>query len=284
MNPSSPEFDAENLDLAPLRARMAAIRALLRDPAAAVDAAALIAELQRSLVPLRGRADARAELREILILMGMAECRCSELGRARDLLAEGLAMEQGAGADPGDLTRDHYFLASVATNLKNFPLAALHYGKAAEHAANAADFALDQRLGIRERQAYALHEAKRYEEALSVNQALLDEGERLLGRDDHRLGTVLVNAAQNLYALRRIPEAAPYLERALAMAEALNDVEREQDLLYQLAVLASEQGMASKARAYLALRVTRLEKGAPGKQLEAARRALAHFDRNQARA
>ena len=56
--------------------------------------------------------------------------------------------------------------------------------------------------------------------------------------------------------------------------QARSDIEREQDLLYQLAVLASEQGRAAEARGYLAERVERLEKRGPSKLMEAALRSL----------
>jgi len=192
-------------------------------------------------------------------------------------------MDAGGSADPGELARDHYFLASVASELKSFQTAAEHYGKAADISSAAPGFDLNLRLGMRERQAYALHEARRFAEAYAVNRSVLEEGERAFGVDDHRLGTVLINAAQNLYALERLPEAESYLKRALAICRARSEIEREQDLLYQLAVLAGEQGRTAQARAYLAERVERLEQRGPSKLKEAARRSLEHFDRHQPR-
>lgn len=271
-------------DLTGLRERIAELRSLLRDPGVQLDAPGLIAELDDLTLRARGRPDARPELRQLLIVMGMVEFKRGQLPKARDLLIDGLAMAPGADADPNQLTRDHYLLASVAIDLKNLQTAAEHYGKAAEFSEAAAEFDLNQRLGIRERHAFALHEAGRFADAYTVNQALLADGERLFGPDDHRLSTALINAAQNLYALRKLKEAESHLQRALGMAQAQSDIEREQDLLYQLAVLASEQGQAAKARAYLAERVARLEQRGSSKLMEAARRSLEHFDRNQARA
>src|SRR5271165_4641405 len=197
MDPFCPTPDVSPLEPAQLQARAAEIRASLYDPDARFDPARLRSELQDLLSAARNRPDARPALRQALILMGMVEARFGEPAKGRDLLAEGLGMDLGASSDADELTRDHYFLAGVAVNLRGFALAAVHYGKAAEHARAASGFDLEQQLGIRERHAFALHEAKRYEEALTVNRALLDDGERLLGKDDHRLGTVLVNAAQN---------------------------------------------------------------------------------------
>lgn len=171
----------------------------------------------------------------------------------------------------------------MASDLKNFQSAAEHYGNAAEFSKTATDFDVNQRLGIRERFAFALHEAKRYDDACAANRELLEDAERLFGADDHRLSTVLINTAQNLYALRKLADAQSHLQRALAIAQARSDIEREQDLLYQLAVLASEQGRAAEARGYLASASSDWRNVGPA-SLRRPRRSLEHFDRNQARA
>ena len=290
MDPSDPPSAAppvaERLadELTRLRERLRQLRSSASESGGHFDASQLSRELEELLTSARARSDARPELRQLLILMGRVECKRGELAKARDFLIEGLGIDAGGSADPGELARDHYFLASVASDLKSFQTAAEHYGKAAEIASAAPDFDLNQRLGIGERHAYALHEARLFAEAYEVNRAVLEEGERAFGADDHRFGTVLVNAAQNLYALKRLPEAESYLARALAIARSRGEIEHEQGLLYQLAVLASEQGRAAEARALLAERVERLEKLGPSKLKEAARRSLEHFDRHQASA
>jgi len=244
---------------------------------------AVIADLQQRLDGARARSGGGPELRQILILMGMAECRRGEPAKARDLLREGLGIAPPEPVELSQLARDHYFLAGVASDLKDFPTAAEHYGKAAEFAATAPGFDANQRLGIRERHAFALHETKRFADAYEANVALLADAEQHFGADDHHLSTVLVNTAQNLYALGRLAEAERYLQRCLALARAREDLEREQDLLYQLAVVCGEQGRPPDARAHLAERVQILEKIGQPRRLEAARRALEHFDRHQVR-
>lgn len=270
-------------DLTPLRERVEAVRALVHDSNANFSASQVIADLQQLMQEARARSDAQPELRQVLILMGVVECKRGEAAKARELLREGLGIDAGESVDLNQLTRDHYFLASVASDLKDFQAAAEHYGKAAELAKTAPGFETNQRLGIREKHGFALHEAKRFAEAYEVNFALLTDGERL-GVEDHHLSTALINTAQNLYALGRLPEAERYLQRCLAMFRARDDIEREQDLLYQLAVLASEQGRPTTARAYLTERVKVLEKAGTTQRLEAARRSLEHFDRHQAKA
>lgn len=269
--------------LTSVRARIAQIRSVLDDRGAQVDVPRLATEISELLQWARGHSDARLELRQLLILAGMTELKRGEPLKARGLLIDGLAMDAGASADPNQLTRDHYFLAGVAADLKNFQTAAEHYSLAASFALAATDFNVDQRLGIREKQAFVLHEARRFAEAYEVNQALLAEGERRFGANDPRLSTVMINTAQNLYALKRLPEAESQLQRALAIAAGHGEAEREQDLLYQLAVLAGELGKVAAARAYLTARVERLQATGPTSLQEAARRSLEDFDRHESR-
>jgi tetratricopeptide (TPR) repeat protein len=279
-----PNPQTETAPQAAARIRVAEIWALLMDPQASVDAAPLISELERLATRVRERPDSGPELRQILICLGTLEYRRGDRSKARGLLIDGLAIDPGASADPNQLVRDHYFLAGVASDLRSFQTAAEHYAKAAQWSATATDFDIDRRLGIRERHAFALHEAGRFIEAYEVNRSLLEEGEARFGAGDSRLCTVIVNTAQNLYALHRLAEAESYLQRALGLAKEAGEIEREQDLLYQLAVLAAEQGQATAARGYLVERVTRLERGsAAGGLREAARRCLEDFDLQRSR-
>lgn len=280
MDALNSERDRPPTDLTQLRERVEAVRALVYDSNANFSASQVITDLQQLMHEARARSDAQPELRQVLILMGVVECKRGEAAKARDLLRAGLGIDAGESVDLNQLTRDHYFLASVASDLKDFQSAAEHYGKAAELAKTAPGFDTNQRLGIREKHGFALCEARRFAEAYEINSALLTDAERHFGVDDHHLSTVLINAAQNLYALGRLPEAERYLQRCLAIFRARDDIEREQDLLYQLAVLASEQGRPTAARVYLTERVKRLEKLGTTKLLEAARRGLEHFDRH----
>ena len=258
---------------------------LVGDSHATFDASRLSEDLQELLSSARLRSDARPEMRQLLILLGRAEFKRGELARgarppdrrAGDRCRDGRRCQRAhagplfprrRGRRPQELSDGRRALRQGG---RSFPR-------------RRPDFDANQKLGIRERFAFALHEAKRYDEAYAANLAVLEDAGRLFGADDHRLSTVLINTAQNLYALKKLAEAQTYLRRALDIAQARSDIEREQDLLYQLAVLASEQGRAAEARGYLAERVERLEKRGPAKLEEAARRSLEHFDRNRARA
>jgi tetratricopeptide (TPR) repeat protein len=283
MDALNSERDRPPTDLTQLRERVETVRALVYGSNANFSASQVITDLQQLMHEARARSDAQPELRQVLILMGVVECKRGEAAKARDLLRAGLGIEAGESVDLNQLTRDHYFLASVASDLKDFQSAAEHYGKAAELAKTAPGFDTNQRLGIREKHGFALCEARRFAEAYEINSALLTDAERHFGVDDQHLSTVLINTAQNLYALGRLPEAERYLQRCLAMFRARDDIDREQDLLYQLAVLAGEQGRPTEARVYLTERIKRLEKIGTAQRLESARRGLEHFDRHQVR-
>lgn len=116
----------------------------------------------------------------------------------------------------------------------------------------------DQRAGVRQKQAFELHEAERYEEAYVLNLDVLARGEKIYGKSHPNLTTVLTNLAQNLHAMGRRQEAEPYLVRVLAIAEAENDIEIVQDLLFQRGVLAYELGRKEDAKSFMQARIERL--------------------------
>ncbi len=271
--------------LTQLREQLALLDAAVSDPNARFSASQMLNDLQQLLRSAKAH-NAPAETRQILILMAVVEAKRNEPAKARDLLLEGLAIDAGQSDQPyqpdnTQLTKDHYFLAALSSDLKDYKTAAEHYAIAADLAKNASGFDTNQRLGIREKQGFALHEANRFAEAYEVNTMLIRDAEQHFGALDHHLSTVLTNAAQNLYALGKLAEAERYLHRGLGVARANNDIEREQDLVYQLAVVTAEQGRSPEARTYLAERIRLLEKLGSSDRVKSAERALDQFDRNR---
>lgn len=274
--------------LTQLREPLAVLDATVSDPNARFSASQMLNDLQQLLRSAKAH-NAPAETRQILILMAVVESKVNQPAKARDLLLEGLAIDAGQSDQPDQpyqpdntqLTKDHYFLAALSSDLKDYKIAAEHYAIAADLAKNAPGFDTNQRLGIREKQAFALHEANRFAEAYEVNTMLIRDAEQHFGALDHHLSTVLTNAAQNLYALGNLAEAERYLHRGLNVARANNDIEREQDLVYQLAVVTAEQGRSPEARTYLAERIRLLEKLGSSDRVKSAERALHQFDRNR---
>nr|WP_255699320.1 tetratricopeptide repeat protein [Luteimonas sp. Y-2-2-4F] len=113
----------------------------------------------------------------------------------------------------------------------------------------------DQRLGTRERLAYCLHEAKRYDEAMEINREVLAGGERLFGADSDKLLVVIANLAQNAHALDRPDAARSLLERRLDIATRWGHEDVVDDSLFQLGVLAFETGDVAEAEAFMTRRL-----------------------------
>ncbi len=258
--------------LAGLRERLGALDAQIYDTNARFSARQMIADLTQLETPAAADPAAAAEYRKILLLKGLIEFKRQNLEGARDAYAKGLALPPPTTVDVEREARAHYSLAEVASDLDDFALAVTHYEKAHGHAQGHAAFSDDQRLGMREKRAYALHEAGRHADALATNRSVLAEGERLHGPDSIKLKTVLTNIAQNLHVLGRGPEAEPYLRRCLAIAHQHADLDKEQDMMFQLGVLAYEGGKFAEARTWMTDRV-RLVHKAGEKDLAARARA-----------
>lgn len=113
----------------------------------------------------------------------------------------------------------------------------------------------DQRLGVREHLAFCLHEAGRYAEALAVNMDALAQGERLFDPDSKKLLMVLTNLAQNASKLKRLDEARAFLERRLCIATKRENLWHMNASLFQLGVLAFEQGRFREAEVFVLQRL-----------------------------
>lgn len=115
----------------------------------------------------------------------------------------------------------------------------------------------EQRLVLREKLGYLLHEAGQHANALSNNTRLLHDAQLHYGGNAHVLCTLLNNLAQNAYELRQFGESQRYLQRRLALAQGAQDYDTEADCLFQLGVVDCEQGDLTSARTWFDLRVQR---------------------------
>lgn len=116
-----------------------------------------------------------------------------------------------------------------------------------------------RKLGLRERIGYALHEAGHYIQALTHNQQLLQDARQTLGADNPHLRSVLNNLAQNAYDLRDLPQAEQWLHERLRIASLPHNAAAEAgtafDTLFQLGVIAHEQGHAEAAQTWFQQRL-----------------------------
>jgi tetratricopeptide (TPR) repeat protein len=230
-----------------IASRVEALRATVYDRSAVFSRSQILLELHA----LAGEAEARGDMpdaqRDALLMIGLVE---SKGGDAKDVVTAlewALDIKAVTPLPAERQARTHHLLAEHLQIREEYAAAAVHYRLAIRHMAATPAFNEDQRLGTGQELGFVLHEAKKYQDALDSNLEVLTGGERIHGADSPLLRTLLVNIAQNLHALGRKPEAEPYLVRALAMARAEGKIWNEQDLLFQLGVLAFETGRNDEA-------------------------------------
>jgi tetratricopeptide (TPR) repeat protein len=252
LNPSS--------SLADLNARVEALKAEIYDPDTIFSRSQKLAELRTLVEHAKSRADASDALRDSLLMIGLVESKGGETENVVKACREAFAVE-GASPLPAERSaRAHHMFADHLKDLVEYAEAAMHYRLGIESMKLAPVFTEDQRLGSGQDLGYVLHEAGKYQEALDNNIEVLSGGERLHGQDNPLLRSVVTNIAQNLHSLGRKSEAEPYLRRALAMARAAGEVWHEQDLLFQLGVLAYETGDNDAARRHMKERIDVIKK------------------------
>lgn len=240
---SSPPASVEEL-----RTRLSTLAAKLYDSTDTFSASAMIAEIDALLAYAKGKPGAETQLRDGHMMVGLLEEKRQRPVQAVAAFKRGFAVAGAAPQEPLRALWDNFHLADLAREDQDWLLAAKHYEAAASHMAGLTQFADTQRFGLISDQAFVLHEAGQYADALAVNQRLLADAERILSPTDADLRPVVINIAQNLHALGRKAEAEPYLVRALAIVRASKNVWYEQDLLFQTGVLAFELGRPADAR------------------------------------
>jgi tetratricopeptide (TPR) repeat protein len=250
-----PTRDPAPQSLIDLRRQVTKLKTLVYDPATRFSASVILAQLRDLADFATNRTDTAADLRDTYLLIGNIEKKVGKDSDARAAYERGLAIDTLPPLPAHRAAVANWDLAELLSDAKEFPASAKHYRLAMQHAAGVATINEDQRLGIRQQLGYVLHEAKRFSEALEINLALLPEGEALHGKNSDLLRGLITNIAQNLHALGRKGDADPYLVRALALAKSAGKVWNEQDLLFQLGVLAFERGRHDDARRLMRERI-----------------------------
>jgi len=251
--------------------RLKDIHRLVMDPSRTFSISATLAELDGFERDLAGTAPDGIARGELNYLRGFILYRA---GRTQDSLApmrEALRIDALTSFLPGsERTRALYRLANQAEMLKQWPLAIETYRQVLPLFDADQAVTPNQRLGTRERLAFCLHEAKRFIEARQLNQEVLEGGEQLFGPESEKLLVVITNLAQNNYELGDFIGARAMLERRLAIAGKHGDEARVEDSLFQLGVLAFEQGQRQEAESFMRRRLALAEKsGNAGRIAEA---------------
>jgi len=200
-------------------------------------------------------------------------------GRPRDSLPQSLEALQIDEGTPflqdRERTRLIYDIAFQAEDIGNWELAISYYRKAVPLFDTSAEYSEDQRLGLRERLAYCLHEASSYSEALAMNRYVLTGAEKLFGPDSSKLFTVLTNLAQNAHALNDMSAARGFLERMLDLAMTHKRWDQIDTALFQLGVLAFEDGRFQEAEVFMKRRLKMAEEGGDAHRIADAKEDLA---------
>src|SRR5262249_19331416 len=138
--------------------------------------------------------------------------------------------------------------------------------------------------GVRQSLGRCLHEIGAYDEALEVNRSIAADAEATLGAEDARLTGVLNNLAQNEYMLGNPAAAEAYLQPRLQLSRDARKLAIELDTLFQLGVLAFEQGRIDEARRVMAERLDIAHARGDGFDIKAAEESNAELDRRIAAA
>jgi tetratricopeptide (TPR) repeat protein len=252
----------------------------LLDPAGRFSGSDMAARLAACEAAAQGEgADsvARARLLEAQSLLASKRERHEEAER---YAAESLAIQARTTPlpDPARLMLN-YRAAVAARELGRHPQAVAYLRHAVELFDTMPELSQDQRLGMRERIGYSLHEAGEFGPALESNRALLVDAEAHFGRDDARLLGLINNLAQNLHALGQPDEADALLERRLALARDVDDEDVVLDTLFQRGVLAFETGRYAQARDWMQQRLARAQASGDEVAIDAARVALDELER-----
>ncbi len=253
--------------------RLKEIHRTVMDPNQMFSISATLAELD-SLEPQIQADDVRSR-GKLNYIRGFVLYRA---GRAAESIAprlEALSIDANTPfLTKGERARFIYSLANQAEELGEWDIAIGAYRKVVPLFDADPERSEDERLGTRERLAFCLHEAGKYQEATAVNKEVLAGCERLFGPDSEKLLVVVTNLAQNAYKMRQFGEAKGLLERRLSIATKRDDQSHIDDSLFQLGVLAFEQGQPGKAETFMKQRLELAKASGDAERIEDAEQAL----------
>ena len=182
---------------------------------------------------------------------------------------------------PGERLHLAYAVAKAQVDAKDCAGALPHYRQALALMTQASGIDDDKRLGTQQQIAYCLHEVKDFAAARDLNEKILVAGARLFGEDSPKLMGGLINLAQNQYGLGDHAGARKSLERVLAIATKADDAGKIDESLFQLGVLAFEDGRRDEAETLMARRLSLAKAGGDEARIAAAQADLDELHRRK---
>ncbi len=258
--------------------RFTPLRATLLDPEGIFSGSQMHADLT-ALIPLaEAQGEHSVELAELYAALALLQGKRDEWQEQRSYGLKALAIQQHSPVlAPDEVLALHYSLSMGAAELELTEEVIEHLRAAI--ALIPQDHSLDvrQQFGLRQELGYWLHINGEYAAALAYNQQLLTDAEATFGADEAELTGMLTNLAQNAYELKDLAQSEAYLQRVVSLSRQHDKLDIELDGLFQLGVLAHEQGDNAQALAYFQQRVELAKTADDDYLLERAEEDLTEF-------
>lgn len=232
-----------------------------------------------ALIPLaKAQGDHSAELAQLYAALALLQGKRDEWEDQQHYGDLALAIQQHNPVLPADEVLGlHYSLSLGAGELEQPERAIEHLRAAIALLPQDKRLTPRQQFGLRQELGYWLHEQGRYSEALAYNQQLLADAEAVFGPDEADLTGMLTNLAQNTYELKQFTQSEAYLQRVVSLSRQHGKFDIEFEGLFQLGVLAHEQGDNATAERYFHQRVALAKQAEEGYWLERAEDDLTEF-------
>jgi tetratricopeptide (TPR) repeat protein len=224
----------------------------------------------------RASGECSAELSRLLTTVAIVESKRDHPVDASTLAEAALSINDLSTTQS---INDAIVLHDLAADAAASPdVAIAHMRAAVELAPRDPSLAPLERFGLRQDLGYWLQEDQLPAEAQKVNAQLLADAERELGKDHAALLGVIENLAQNHYELEQFDVSASYLKRCFELAGKHARPEVESRMLFQLGVLAHEQGNDDEARRYMKERVEHARRNPGAGLLDAAESSMTELE------
>ncbi|GLK88052.1 hypothetical protein [Pseudomonas turukhanskensis] len=258
--------------------RFTPLQTTLLDPEGLFSGSQMLADLT-ALIPLaKAQGENSVELAELYAALALLQGKRDEWEDQRSYGLQALAIQQRHPVLPADsVLALHYSLSMGAAELE-VPEQVIEHLRAAI-ALIPQDHTLSQRqqFGLRQELGYWLHRHGDYAGALAYNRQLLADAEAVFGKEEADLTGMLTNLAQNSYELKNWTQSEAYLQRVVGLSRQHGKLDIELDGLFQLGVLAHEQGDNVQALGYFQQRIVLAREADDDYLLERAEEDLAEF-------